>query len=82
MLVGRHSIADLTRKTTDQMKYRHYKGGIYEIICEAKLESDPSINMIVYKSEEGSIWTRPRNVFFELVQHEGTSVPRFAPINI
>jgi hypothetical protein len=63
------------------MKYRHYKGGIYEIVCEAKLESDPSIIMIVYKSDNGLIWTRPRNVFFELVQHEGKTVPRFAPVS-
>lgn len=63
------------------MKYRHYKGGIYEIICEARLESDPDVVMIVYKSEEGLIWTRPRSVFFELVQHDGKTVQRFAPIN-
>jgi hypothetical protein len=63
------------------MKYRHYKGGIYEIVCEAKLESDPSVIMMVYKSEDGSVWTRPRNVFFEFVQHEGKTVPRFARIN-
>ena len=63
------------------MKYRHYKGGIYEIVCEARLESDPNVIMIVYKSEDGLIWTRPREVFFELVQHNGHTVPRFAPIN-
>jgi hypothetical protein len=63
------------------MKYRHYKGGIYEIVCEAKLESDPKVIMIVYKSEDGSIWTRPKDVFFELVQHHGHTVSRFAPIN-
>lgn len=63
------------------MKYRHYKGGIYEIICEAKLESSPEIVMIVYKSEDGLIWTRPSEMFFELVQHEGNTVQRFAPIS-
>jgi len=61
------------------MKYRHYKGGIYEIVCEARLESDPDVIMVVYKSEDGLIWTRPSDVFFELVQHEGKTVPRFAP---
>jgi hypothetical protein len=63
------------------MKYRHYKGGIYEIVCEALLESDPDVIMMIYKSEEGLIWARPREVFFETVQHEGQTVPRFAPIN-
>jgi hypothetical protein len=63
------------------MKYRHYKGGIYEIVCEARLESAPQVIMIVYKSEDGSIWTRPKDVFFELVVHDGHTVQRFAPIN-
>ena len=63
------------------MKYRHYKGGIYKVICEARLESDPSVIMMVYKSEDDSVWTRPRIVFFECVQHEGKTVPRFARIN-
>ena len=63
------------------MKYRHYKCGSYEVICEAMLESDPSVIMMVYKSEDDSVWTRPRNVFFELVQHEGKMVPRFARIS-
>jgi hypothetical protein len=63
------------------VRYRHYKGGIYELICEATLESDPSVTMVVYRSEAGTIWTRPASVFFELVEHEGDTVPRFAPIN-
>ncbi|HAF45056.1 MAG TPA: DUF1653 domain-containing protein [Gallionellaceae bacterium] len=62
------------------MKYRHYKGGIYEIVCEAKLEADPDIIMMVYRSEQGQIWTRPKTAFLELVQHEGKTVPRFAPL--
>ena len=63
------------------MKYQHYKGGIYEIVCEAKLEADPTIIMIVYKSSDDSIWTRPANVFFEMVEVNGKSIPRFVPVN-
>jgi hypothetical protein len=62
------------------MRYRHYKGGIYELVCEAKLESDPDVTMIVYRAADGSIWTRPSNVFFELIEHDGKTVSRFAPI--
>lgn len=63
------------------MKYRHYKGGIYELVCEAKLEPDPAVIMMVYRSmADGVIWTRPKAVFFEMVEHEGKQVPRFAPI--
>ncbi len=63
------------------MKYRHYKGGIYEIVCEAKLEADPNVILMIYKSDEGLIWARPKEVFFETVQHEGQTVPRFALVN-
>ncbi len=62
------------------MKYQHYKGGIYEIVCEAILESDPTVTMMIYRSHNGSIWARPKEVFFEMVQVEGKEVPRFAPM--
>lgn len=62
------------------MQYRHFKGGIYNFICAAKLESDPNVVMIVYTAEDGSYWTRPESVFFELIEHEGKTVQRFTPI--
>ena len=30
------------------MQFRHFKGGIYDFVCAAKLESDPTVTMIVY----------------------------------
>jgi hypothetical protein len=63
------------------VRYQHYKGGIYELVCEATLESDPSVTMIVYRAANGTIWTRPASVFFEPVEHEGGTVPRFKPVN-
>ena len=61
------------------MQYRHYKGGLYELVCIATLESDLSA-MVVYRAADGSIWTRPKAVFFELVDVDGQRVPRFAPV--
>lgn len=61
------------------MQYRHYKGGLYELVCVATLESDHT-EMIVYRAANGSIWTRPKDVFFELVEVDGRKVPRFAPV--
>ena len=61
------------------MQYRHYKGGLYEFVCMATLESDLS-RMVVYKAADGSIWTRPQDVFFEQVGVDGALVPRFAPV--
>lgn len=61
------------------VRYRHYKGGLYELVCEAKLEADPSVTMMIYRSlADGQTWARPRTVFFETVEHEGRQVPRFA----
>lgn len=62
------------------MQYRHYKGGLYELVCEATLEADLT-PMIIYRAADGSIWARPKTVFFELVEVEGTMVPRFAPVS-
>jgi hypothetical protein len=62
------------------IQYRHYKGGLYELVCEATLEADLS-PMIIYRAHDGSIWARPKSVFFELVEVDGQKVPRFAPVN-
>jgi hypothetical protein len=61
------------------MQYRHYKGGLYELVCMATLEADLS-EMVVYRAADGSIWTRPKDVFFQLVEVDGQLVPRFAPV--
>lgn len=61
------------------MKYRHYKGGIYELVGEATLESDLT-PMIVYRAADGRLWIRPKSVFLELIEVDGTLTPRFSPI--
>lgn len=63
------------------MKYRHCKGSIYELVCEARLEPEPDVIMMVYRSlKDGTVWARRKDVFFEMVDHEGEQVPRFAPL--
>ena len=61
-------------------QYRHYKGGLYELVCEATLEADLT-PMIIYRAHDGSIWARPKAVFFELIEVDGLMVPRFAPVS-
>lgn len=63
------------------MKYRHYKGGLYDWIGNATLESDLT-PMTVYRAQDGSLWVRPTAVFFELVEIEGKQVPRFAAVPV
>jgi hypothetical protein len=62
------------------MRYEHYKGGIYELLYEATLESDLTL-MVVYRAADGSIWTRPKDVFFQWIDVDGIMTQRFAPIN-
>jgi len=62
------------------VRYRHYKGGIYEFVCEATMEADLT-PLIVYRAADGSVWCRPRSVFFEMVEVDGIQVPRFAEIH-
>jgi hypothetical protein len=59
------------------MQYRHYKGGIYEYICTAQLESDPAVEMVIYRAANGSVWARTHENFFENVEVEGRRIPRF-----
>lgn len=61
------------------MRFKHYKGGEYELVCEATMEADLT-PLIVYRAANGSIWCRPRAVFFEEIEVGGKRVPRFAPI--
>lgn len=63
------------------MRYRHYKGGLYDLVCEATLEADLT-PLIVYRAQDGSVWVRPRAVFFEMVEGaDGQPVPRFAALD-
>jgi hypothetical protein len=63
------------------MRYRHFKGGLYDVVCEATLEADLT-PVIVYRSQDGRVWVRPRDVFFESVDDgAGGRVPRFSPVS-
>lgn len=77
-----HDKSNVTQVNMDSHKpvrFRHYKGGIYELVGEATQESDLS-PVIVYRSHDGSMWTRPRAVFFEMLDIDGRQVQRFTQI--
>jgi hypothetical protein len=61
------------------VRYRHYKGGIYELVCEATQEAD-LVPVIVYRAHNGTIWVRPQSVFFETIEVDGQTVQRFTRI--
>ena len=59
-------------------KYRHFKGGIYQIVCVAK-NSESLEDMVVYKSvtEPEKIWVRPLCMWDETVCRGGVTFKRF-----
>lgn len=59
-------------------KYRHFKGGEYEVIGIAK-DSETLEEMVVYRAlyGEGEMWVRSAKMFGETVTREGKTFPRF-----
>lgn len=59
-------------------KYRHYKGGEYDVIGVAR-HSETEEEMVVYRPQYGErgLWVRPLGMFIETVTVDGKEVPRF-----
>lgn len=59
-------------------KYRHFKGGEYEVLAIAK-DSETLQELVVYKAlyGDGAVWVRPKAMFLETVERDGKTVPRF-----
>ena len=59
-------------------RYRHFKGNEYELLYIAK-DSETLEDMVVYKAlyGDGGVWVRPFDMFFENVEIDGKTVPRF-----
>jgi len=68
-------------------KYRHYKGGEYEMIGEGR-HSESLEELVFYRAlydtpdyPKGSLWARPKNMFFDEVEVDGQKVKRFEKIS-
>ena len=63
-------------------RYRHYKGGEYEVIGIAR-HSENDEQLVVYRClyDNNSLWVRPLPMFFERVFYEGRWVSRFLRID-
>ncbi|MFZ2586781.1 MAG: DUF1653 domain-containing protein [Alphaproteobacteria bacterium] len=60
---------------------RHYKGGVYEVLVEAKLEATQQ-SVYVYRSvATGEVWARPVREFEDTVVWNGQQVKRFTEIS-
>ena len=63
-------------------RYRHYKGGEYEVLGAAR-HSETEELMVVYRTlyDQSGWWVRPHAMFFEDVVVDGVRRPRFERIS-
>jgi hypothetical protein len=59
-------------------RYRHYKGGEYEVIGAAR-HSETLEPLVVYRPlyDSSGLWVRPHAMFFGSIELDGEQVPRF-----
>ena len=59
-------------------KYRHFKGGEYEVLYLAK-HSEMQEEMVVYRAlyGDGGVWVRPAAMWNEEIEREGKKYKRF-----
>lgn len=62
-------------------RYRHYKGGQYELIGVVR-HSETLEPLALYRPlyGEGALWVRPWAMFFDTVTVDGVAQRRFAPV--
>lgn len=63
-------------------RYRHYKGGEYEVIGVAR-HHESFEPLVIYRPLYNATgwWARPHAMFFESVVIDGVKQPRFAPMD-
>ena len=63
-------------------RYRHYKGGEYDVIGVAR-DSETLAPLVVYRPRYNAsgLWVRPHAMFFGDVEIDGQRVRRFAPVS-
>ena len=67
-------------RPADGTRYRHYKGGEYEIVTTGFLEKE-EVPAVVYRSlEKDIVWVRSAEDFFAIVQNGYHQQPRFESI--
>lgn len=60
-------------------RYRHFKGMEYELV-DVVYHSETQEPMVLYRALYGErqLWVRPLAMFFETVERDGETKPRFA----
>ena len=62
-------------------RYRHFKGGVYEVILCA-LHTETNEVLVIYEDvKHGKIYARPVDMFLEQVEVDGVMKDRFELVN-
>lgn len=61
--------------------YRHYKGKTYKIIILGRHSETLEDLVACQRQEDGNVYFRPKEMFFQNVEYEGKIVPRFALVS-
>lgn len=70
--------AAVERKELKKGWYRHFKGGLYEVLDTA-INSETLETMVLYRPEGSSdLWVRPYEMFVSFVVKEGVPISRFS----
>ena len=66
----------------DPGTYVHYKNDKHYTVIDVVRDSETEEWMVLYRAEYGDygLWVRPLTLFMEIVQKDGQSVRRFAPL--
>uniref|UniRef100_UPI0039B56F2D DUF1653 domain-containing protein n=1 Tax=Vibrio vulnificus TaxID=672 RepID=UPI0039B56F2D len=62
-------------------RYRHYKGGEYEVVCVVR-HSETLEPMVLYRPlyNDSGLWVRPFDMFVGQVEIGGVVLQRFTPV--
>jgi hypothetical protein len=71
--------ADFNRPA-DGARYRHYKGGEYEIVATGFLEESEQPCVIYRSIETNQVWVRTASNFLEMIDQNSQTQPRFMQV--
>lgn len=77
-MMGKMSRAALGERSLEPGRYRHFKGGEYQVLGVARHTETHEVVVLYCPIEEpGIVWARPIEMFTEEVQRPGGTLPRF-----
>lgn len=72
--------AKVERKMLPKGWYRHFKGGLYEVL-DTVINSETLETMVLYRPKDSAdLWVRPYEMFVSTVVRDGLPVSRFSPV--